>query len=114
MRVTFVFLFCILLYVAKCFSTFNTSPTPFPSFNNVYSEENRYPKKHQIEINIHNILQIFTLAFGSFISLWLSLLQLCNHVRYVSFDTNLSTCGKGKAAKSPACFWTFLYLIILG
>ena len=35
-------------------------------------------------------------------------------MRYVSFDTNLSTCGKGKTAKSPECFWTYLYLIILG
>ena len=40
-------------------------------------------------------------------------LQLGNHVKYISFNTNLSTRTK-TIEKSPDCFWSYLSLIILG
>ena len=114
MRFTLVFLFCFFLYIAKRLSSFNPAPTPFPASNNFYSEEYVYSKNHQIEINIYNILQILTFVVGIFNLLWLFYLQLCNHVRYVSFDTNLSICGKGKNANTSECFWLYLSFVILG
>ena len=44
----------------------------------------------------------------------LSLLHLCNHVKYITFDTNLCTHRKVTTAKLPDCFWSFLSLIMLG
>ena len=46
--------------------------------------------------------------------LLLSLLHLCNHVKYITFDSNLCTRRKVTTAKLPDCFWSFLLLIILG
>ena len=113
MRFSLLFLVCFFVYVAKCSGNFNFAPTPSLPLNNFYSKENIYPIKHQIEISKDNILQVFILAFGFFSLTCLSYLQLCNHVRYVTFNTNLSTC-KGKTAKSPVCFWSYLYFLMLG
>ena len=52
------------------------------------------------------------LVFSSM--LLLSLLHLCNHVKYIRFDTNLCTRRKVTTAKLPDCFWSFLLLIMLG
>ena len=45
----------------------------------------------------------------------LSYLQLCNHVRYVTFNTNLSICSMKKMTFIlPQCTWMCLSLIMLG
>ena len=42
-------------------------------------------------------------------------LQLCNHVRYVTFNTNLSICSMKKIIFIlPQCTWMCLSLIMLG
>ena len=98
------------------------SPSPFPlpyqlggkrhTFNlkyYFYIEENLNLKKNKIEINGYNILQIFFLGFGSVTLFWLSYLHLCNHVRYVTFNTDLNLFSKKKAIlKSPQYIWTYL------
>ena len=114
MRFSLIFLVCLFLYLGKC-SIFVT-PTPTPSLPTVklfYNKGICYPNNHQIETKDGNTFQIVILTSGIVSLLWLSLLQLGNHVKYISFNTNLSTCTK-TIEKSPDCFWSYLSLIILG
>ena len=60
------------------------------------------------------IFQVLILASGFFSLLCLSLLQLCNHVKYVTFDTNLCTRRKVTTVTLPDCCWSYSSLIILG
>ena len=113
MRFSLVFLVVFCLYVGKC-SSIIPAPTPSPPFNNFYNKGNTCPKKTQVEINNYNIFQIYILASGFSSLLWLSLLQLCNHVKYVTFNTNLCTRRKVTTAKLPDCFWSVLSFIMLG
>ena len=103
--------FC--LYVGKC-SSIIPSPIPSPPFNNFYNKGNTFPIKPQVELNNYNIFQIYILASGFFSLLWLSLLKLCNHVKYVTFNTNLCTRRKVTTAKLPDCFQWCLSFIMLG
>ena len=41
-------------------------------------------------------------------------LHLCNHVKYVTLDTNLCTRHKVTTPKLPDCFWSFWSLTMLG
>ena len=113
MRLSLVFLFVFCLYVGKC-SSINPAPTPSPPFNNSHNKGNTYPQRNLIETNNYNIFQVLMLASGFFSLLCLSLLQLCNHVKYVTFDTNLCTRRKVMTVTLPDCFWSYSSLIILG
>ena len=57
---------------------------------------------------------MFIFALGFFSLLWLSLLQLCIHVNFVAFNTNLCTQRKVATSKLPDCFWSYLSLTMLG
>ena len=108
-----VFLVVLCLYICKCSGIF--TPTHTPPLNNFYNKGNIYPKKTQIETKNYNIFQILILASAFFFSLlWMSLLQLCNHVKYVTFHTNLCTRRKVTTAKLPDCFWSHSSLVTLG
>ena len=85
---------------------------PSLHLNNYYNNVNIYPKITHIGIN--NIFQMFIIALGFFSLLWLSLLQLCNHVNFVAFNTNLCTQRKVATSKLPDCFLSYLSLTMLG
>ena len=90
------------------------SPTPSPYFSN---SVNYYfiSERVQIEINFYNIPHIYILSLVSIIMFSLFYLQLCNHVRYVTFNTNLSICNMKKIIFIlPQCTWMCLSLIMLG
>ena len=55
---------------------------------------------------------IFALGFSTL--LWLSLLQLCNHVNFVAFNTNSCTQRKVATSKLPDYFWSYLSFTMLG
>ena len=112
MRFSLVFLFLLCLYICNFFNICTPPPTPSPHLNNYYNNVNIYPKITHIEIN--NIFQMFIFALGFFSLLWPSLLQLCNHVNFVAFNTNLCTQRKVATSKLPDCFWSYLSLTMLG
>ena len=112
MRFSLVFLFLLCLYICKFFNICTPPPTPSPHLNNYYNNVNIYPKITHIEIN--DIFQMYIFALGFFSLLWLSPLQLCNHVNFVAFNTNLFTQRKVATSKLPDCFWSYLSLTMLG
>ena len=71
--------------------------------------------KTEIKINYYDALQFSVLSIGVLILLRLSLLHLCTHVSYVTFNTDLNLYSKKKTLLvSPQCIITYLSLIILG
>ena len=113
MRLSLVFLFVFCLYAGKC-SSIIPAPTPSPPFNNSHNKGKTYPQRNLIETNYYNTFQVLIVASGFFSLLCLSLLQLCNHVKYVTFDTNLCTRRKVTTVTLPDCCWSYSSLIILG
>jgi len=61
-----------------------------------HNNENPFLRNHKIEISSYNILQFFVVGFGVVTFVWLFWLHLCNHVCYVTFDTNLNLYSKKK------------------
>lgn len=97
-----------ILYVLKCvFSVCDIpSASPFPrpyhegnrqtlSHSNYFYRE-QIPKKDKIEINCHHALQIFILWFGVISLLCFSYINLCIHVSYVTYNTDLNLYSKKK------------------
>ena len=111
---SFLFLVVLCLYVCKSSSIFTHTAPPSPPLNNIYNTVNIFHQKKQLETNNYNISQGIFFALVCFSMLLLSLLHLCNHVKYITFDTNLCTRRKVTTAKLPDCFWSFLSLIMLG
>ena len=109
MRFSLVFSVVLCSYVGKYIVT--PIPTLSPPTKKSYTN---FHKQHQFEIINYNIFKLFFLASVYFSLLWLSLLQLCNHVKYVTFDTNLCTRRKATTVKLPDCSWSPLLLIMLG
>ena len=109
MRFSLVFSVVLCSYVGKYIVT--PIPTPSPPTKKMYTN---FHKQHQFEIINYNIFKLFFLASVCFSLLWLSLLHLCNHVKYVTFDTNLCTRRKATTVKLPDCSWSPLLLIMLG
>ena len=115
MRFSLVFLVCLFLYVCKCSIFVTPAPTPsLPPLKIFYNKGSFYSKNYQIDTNDGNIFQIFIFASGILSLLWLSLLQLCDHVKHISFNTDLNTRRKERILKSPDCFWSYLSLNMLG
>ena len=72
-------------------------------------------KRHNIELNSYNIFLIFIIGLGFVFLLWQSFLQLCNHVVYITFNTNLNLFSKTKIIViSPLWIWSYLSLFMLG
>ena len=115
MRLSFVFLIVFCLYVGKC-SRVILAPTlsPSPPLNTFYNKGKIYLENKQVEININNIFQIFILASAVSSLFWPSFSQLCNHVKYVTFNTDLCTRRKAITEKLPDGFWSFFSPIMLG
>ena len=111
----FHFMRVLCLYVCKCSGIFTpTPPPPPPPLNNFYNKGNIHHKKPQIETTNYNIFQILVFVSAFFSLLTMSLLQLCNQVKYVTFNTNLCTHRKVTTTKLPNCFWSYSSLIMLG
>ena len=108
---TYLLLSCPNLLIDKNICNLNVSPVPSPSCrNHLFNENNLNLKKPKIVLNCY-FFHIFIVSCGVITILWLSFLNLCNHVRYVMFNTNLSTCGKKLNSKSLQCISTYLSLI---
>ena len=61
------------------------------------------------------IMLLQTKIFGLVSIFWLFHLHLCNHIRYVAFNTNLSVYSMKKTILIlPQCTWMCLPLIMLG
>ena len=114
MRFSLMFFVFLCLYVCKFSRIFTPTTPPSPPLNNVYNTVYIFHQKKQFETNNYNIFQGIFLASVFLSLLLLSLLHLCNHVKYITFDTNLCTRRKVTTAKLPDCFWSFLSLIMLG
>ena len=115
MRSSLVFSVCLFLYVDKC--TIFVTPSPTPSLHPLKIVANKgiiCSKNYHSDTKDGHIFQIFIFASGILSLLWLALLQLCFHVTYISFNTNLSTRRKEIIVKSPDCFWSYLSLNMLG
>ena len=106
MRCSLVFLVVMCIFVGKCYSSFTPTPSPFPP--------SIFHQMKQNETINYNIFYLLFLASVFVSLLWLSLLHLCNHVKYVTFDINLCTRRKVTTAKLPDCFWSCPFLIMLG
>ena len=109
-----IFIFNVVLPTLSSIPSPTPSPTPSPYFSN---SVNYYfiSEKVQIEINFYNIPHILILSLVSIIMFSLSYLQLCNHVRYGTFNTNLSICSMKKIIFIlPQYTWMCLSLIMLG
>ena len=115
LRFSLVFSVCLFLYVGKC--TIFVTPSPTPSLHPLKIVANKgiiCSTNYHSDTKDGHIFQIFIFASGILSLLWLALLQLCNHVTYISFNTNLSTRRKEIIVKSPDCFWSYLSLNMLG
>ena len=89
-------------------NSFNVSP-PLPASTHAYLEGNRntlrhcdylhnrqIPKKYKIEINCYDALQILIVGPGVLTLFWLPYINLCTHVSYVTFNTDLNLYNKKK------------------
>ena len=54
-----------------------------------HKESSAISKNYKIGFNSANIFQICILCLGTIVLLWRYFLNLCDHVRYVSYNTNL-------------------------
>jgi hypothetical protein len=83
------------------------SPPPCPNLlewnrqnfnrrNYRYKGQNLISKKHEIKINCYDAFQISVISIGVIILLRLSLLHLCTHVSFVTFNTDLNLYSKKK------------------
>ena len=97
-----------------CYPCAHSLPPPPPPLKIFYNKGSFYSKNYQIDTNDGNIFQIFIFASGILSLLWLSLLPSCDHVKYISFNTNFSRRRKERIVKSPDCFWSYLSLNMLG
>ena len=105
------------MYVLNYISPSLAPPTPSKqtlSHRNYFNDEGNL-KIFKTEINRYNIFQIFIFGIGLVSIFWLFLLHLCNHVRYVAFNTNLNLYSMKKTILIlPQCTWMCLPLIMLG
>ena len=114
----FLYVNCSYFSLSKCgYSPFSSALTrqTLNHIKSFYNEENLDFEMEKIEINCHNVSQIFILCFGSVIMLWLSLLPVCNYVLYITFNTNLNLYSKKKSIlELLQCIWMYLSLTTFG
>ena len=117
------FLLFICLGVNACnFVIPSLSPFPHPhqveakkflnSSSYFYNEKHFNFERHKIELRSHEILQIFIIGSGFIFLLWHAYLQLCNHVRYVKFNTNLNLFCKKKISLHRPYAYGLFYLLL--
>ena len=72
-------------------------------------------KKYTIELNCHGLFQISILGLGLPALLCFPYLHICSHLKYVSFNTNLSLCThRISSSHSGEYLSMYLNLILLG
>ena len=119
-KTIFIFNFSLFVYLGRYNSPSPALAQPTPtkqilSYRYHFSnEENLDHAQIIMLINCYNILHTFIFAVQLFVLIRLSYLHLCNHVRYVTFNTNLNLHRKNKTRKSLLNIWTFLSLVMLG
>ena len=91
-----LFLFYLFVYLVNLYSIHPfhfPAPTPWRS-----GYLNKYNVFNNIIIELHspNFLHICIVGLGMITMLWLLWLHICNHVRFLSFATNLSLLVKKK------------------
>ena len=94
----------------------NSPPPPLPTHTRVHFEWNNRSLRHEnwykcpnlkkdiIKINCDEALQILIFGFGVITLLWLSYMNICTCVCYVSFNTNLNLYIKKKHLASPPMY----------
>ena len=129
MHKSIILLFLLILFCVKFSSTNGACnlllPSPFHLINDKqYISHSRYfphtramigSKKLNYEISSHYFCQIF-LFFLSLILLYCFYLQLCTHLRYVTFNTNLSLCSQRNfnSVFDAECFYMYVSICIIG
>ena len=118
-----IFFFFYLLYFTFVFNSdiigcdipSGSPPPPLPSLSHrscLYKGQNLNLKKHEIKINCYDALQIFILSLGVFTLIRLSLLHLCTHVSYVTFNTDLNLYSKKKTKKISKIYIKIYFFIL--
>ena len=105
------FIFCFISIYVNVFDI--PAPSPFPrpfqsegktqtlSHGNHFYDGNLNPRKHSIEIDCCNILHLFIFGIAVVALLFLFYFNICNNVKYVSFNTNLSLFSQKETMKTP-------------
>ena len=86
-------------------------PCPIPTWKQNLTRLNGSPEKC-LEINWSNIPTIIVFGLGLVSMCWLTLLHVCNHVKYVSFNTDLTLVKKSPKLVVP--YGTYFSVFILG
>ena len=102
LKLHFIITLCLLVYCKLC-PPFPWPPPPTPTVtkqilchrNYSYIEGNSILIMPKIETNFY-VSQFFFRGCGLFALLWLYYLNLCTHVRYVTFNINLNLYSKKK------------------
>ena len=89
---------------------FSPSSTPLPHKQNLSEFNIDYMK---IGINLIDIPQIILFGSGLVFLFWLILLDLCNQVKFLTFNTNLSLFKKNLNPSFPN-LWMYLLLFLQG
>ena len=105
-------IFILILFLFFIFSCmFSPSPTPYPHSQNL-SEFNI--KCEKIGLNWIYLPQIILFGSGLVFLFWFILLHLCNHVNFVTFNTNLSVFRKKDPTLNPIPILWLVLVIVLG
>ena len=101
-RISLLFLFFIFSYV------FTPCHTPLPHRQNL----RKFDKKcEKIELYSINIPQLILLSFILVSLFWLLLLNICSHVEYITFNTNLNLYKKKSNFITPEIWIYFLLML---
>ena len=103
-------LILVLFLFFTCSYMFPPNPTPLPQRQNIGELDRMYTK---IGLNWISTSQIILFGFGLVSCFWLILLVLCDQVKYVSFNTNLTLVKKRLNLTFPK-LWLYLPLVLVG
>ena len=86
-----------------------TSPVSLPSPCD--GDEQTY-KIQKINFSFNDTLQISIFGLALLTLLWLLFIYLCYHVRYVTFNTDLSICGQNRRFLFPPCILIISFMFL--
>ena len=117
----FMFIFFLPMVLVTSLSPPPLPPSPSLSTNGkqhtlhsryfTHTRDRIFSKKLTCEISCHYFCQIFIFFLSLILLLCCFYLQLCTHLRYVTFNTNLSLCSQWNFNSSVWC-WMFLHVCI--
>ena len=117
MRCLHLFLFSCLFLLSNyvCNNPRSIPLSPFISRHTKYLPTVNEKLNIKIDINSYDSLNFLFLGSGFVALLALLYLHLCNYVRYVTFNTNLTLCRKRNiTSNSPQCIRILLSLLLIG